>query len=220
MVCPRKIHLFTYCTDEDFCLFADWPHNKIIIPLFDSSNVVNCTTSIKWLIQNYPIVLSTTHQDTDLLILRYDFLPVSHICNNSLNNLNATYFDKKVDMCKMRKSNITVNYDLSFDYDNMKFWVFSIQDLIVFICIPCVCTFGLILNIRVVAVIKKHEKGVLKEDFYKFISVNSKFNCIYCLIFAFYPINYCNQFDSDYFCSSIYGGLFGQYFKIVFIAYG
>jgi hypothetical protein len=51
------------------------------------------------------------------------------------------------------------------------------------------------------------------------MSVNSTFNCILCLVFAFYPIYYCNQFKSDFFCSFIFNSLFYLYFKIVFIAY-
>jgi hypothetical protein len=126
-----------------------------------------------------------------------------------------TYFEKKAQLCRITENK--ASYETTIDYQDMKFVLFSIQDILVFICIPCTCIIGLILNIRTVQVIKQNEKSVLKEEFYKYMSVNSKFNCAYCLILAFYPINYCNQFKSDLFCSSI--GLFAQYFKIVFVAY-
>ncbi len=100
----------------------------------------------------------------------------------------------------------------------MKISVFSVQYLIVFISIPFACILGFILNIRVVQIIRKNKKTELKEAFYSYMCANSKFNCMYCAIFALYPIKYCNQFKSDLFCSSIYSGLFAQYFKIIFIA--
>ncbi len=64
--------------------------------------------------------------------------------------------------------------------------------------------------------VKKNKKSELKEDFYKYMSLNSKFNCVYCLLFLFYPIHLCNQYKSDYFCSSIFNSQFSQYYKIYF----
>jgi hypothetical protein len=72
---------------------------------------------------------------------------------------------------------------------------------------------------RLVKIIGKNEKTELKEKFYKYMSVTSQLNCVYCMVFLFYPINYCNQFKKDYFCSVIYDNLFAQCFKIVCVAY-
>jgi hypothetical protein len=66
--------------------------------------------------------------------------------------------------------------------------------------------------------IKRHQNKDLKEDFYKFMSLNSKFNCLYCVIFAFFPINSCLDPRADLFCSSIQATLFAQYYKIVCVA--
>jgi hypothetical protein len=51
------------------------------------------------------------------------------------------------------------------------------------------------------------------------MSANAKFNCLYCLIFVFYPINSCLNTQSTYLCSSIYNKKLAQYFKVVMIAY-
>jgi hypothetical protein len=77
------------------------------------------------------------------------------------------------------------------EYYDAKVMVELLEDLTIFVFIPVASIIGLILNFLVVRTIKKHQKKDLKEDFYKFMSFNSKFNCLYCLIFAFYPINYC-----------------------------
>jgi hypothetical protein len=132
---------------------------------------------------------------------------VYNFCINSLKNLNSTYFERRLDACKIRKIKKDVRYAVSFDYTDVKYLIFSIQDLLVFVCMPCACIIGLILNIRVVGVIKKNQTNVFKEDFYIYMRLNSKFNCANCLIFSFYSINYCNQFNSDYFCSYFFSSL-------------
>jgi hypothetical protein len=68
-------------------------------------------------------------------------------------------------------------------------------------------------------IIKKNQKKELKEDFYKYKSINSVFNCVYCLIFALYPINSCNVYKNDYFCSAIFNTVFAQIYKIGFVNY-
>ena len=201
--------------DEDFCLFADWPHNKHILPLFDPSQIETCTNTLAWLIQKYPLINETTYDN----MIHY-IIGVKEKCDNALTSLNLTYFAEKIDICKIRQSSKSAFMQkLSFEYYDMQITVLSIQDLVVFVCMPCACILGLILNIRVIQVIRKNKKKDLKEDFYSYMSLNSKFNCTLCLLFAFYPINYCNQFKSDLFCSSIYNSLFDQYFKIYFVAY-
>ena len=42
--------------DEDFCLFANWPHKKLVLPVFYSERIHNCTSTFTWLIQNYPFI--------------------------------------------------------------------------------------------------------------------------------------------------------------------
>jgi hypothetical protein len=107
--------------DEDFCLFADWPHNKHILPLFDPSQIETCTNTLAWLIQspnNYMI-------------------DVMNKCDNALTSLNLTYFAEKIDICKIRQSSKSAFMQkLSFEYYDMQITVLSIQDLVVFVCMP------------------------------------------------------------------------------------
>jgi hypothetical protein len=51
------------------------------------------------------------------------------------------------------------------------------------------------------------------------MSVNSKFNCLYCLALVFYPINFClDPFDA-YFCSLVQNTLLAQLYKIGLVSY-
>jgi hypothetical protein len=89
--------------DEDFCLFANWPHNKLILPTFDTIQVVNCSSTFTWLIQSYPLIKNTTKYHDD-----FDVLSFCNKCNSSLSNLNLTNFAKKLDICnRTAKSSIT-----------------------------------------------------------------------------------------------------------------
>jgi hypothetical protein len=52
------------------------------------------------------------------------------------------------------------------------------------------------------------------------MSLNAIFNCAYCVIFLFYPINSCvDTLTYGYFCSSIRTLVVTQLYKIVFVAY-
>ncbi len=43
---------YTY-PSEDLCIFADWPHQKLIIPFLDREHIFQCTDTMKWIMQNY-----------------------------------------------------------------------------------------------------------------------------------------------------------------------
>jgi hypothetical protein len=49
--------------------------------------------------------------------------------------------------------------------------------------------------------------------------LNSIFNCTYCVLFVFYPINICPDTRMSYFRSSIFNSVPVQLYKIVFLAY-
>jgi hypothetical protein len=92
-------------------------------------------------------------------------------------------------------------------------------ELVPFVLIPCACLIGLFFNWKIIQTIHKNKKKELKEDFYKYMDANAKFNCIYCLFLVFYPMTSCNWRMSYYFCSSIFTAQFVQYYKIVMIAF-
>jgi hypothetical protein len=58
-----KLVFYKYYTypDKDFCLFTDWPHHKHVLPFFQPG--LNCTKTLKWLIQNYQLHPDLTRVD-------------------------------------------------------------------------------------------------------------------------------------------------------------
>ncbi len=137
------------------------------------------------------------------------------LCNETaaLGNISSTFFE----YCQLH--NRSGMYGVYFEHYQMIEISAMMEDFLTFVVVPCSCVLSLVLNIHAIRTIKKHEKKDLKEDFYKYMRVNSKFNCLYCLIFLFYQMDLCNERNRSYFCSSISNTLFAQYYKIVILAY-
>jgi hypothetical protein len=167
---------------------------------------------MKWLTQSYTSFDMNNHD-----IFTTDALNIYRMCGELK---NTTHLAKKANVCiEAKEIKPSRQYDVSFEIYDLNYLINSLEDIIVFICMPCACLIGLVLNKRVIYTIKKKKKSDLKDDFYKYMSVNSILNCAYCLIFALYPINICNQYKSDYFCSSVNSTYLAQYYKICFVAF-
>jgi hypothetical protein len=104
------------------------------------------------------------------------------------------------------------------DYYQTRLLDMLFMELVPFVFIPCACLVGIYLNWKIIQTIKDNRKNNLKEDFYKYMSVNAEFNCLYCLICVLYPMTSCTWRPSYHFCSSFYTTQFVQYYKIVMIA--
>jgi hypothetical protein len=199
---------------EDFCIFAHFPHERQIIPILDSPYLSECTTTIEWLIQNYDRY-ATTLTDHKM----QNALSIHSVCKETVNSKQrAKYLNKQIKVCKLTATHHR-DYALYLDHFQVVTMIIFAQNLIVFIFIPTACSIGLVFNLSVIITIRKNKKKELKEEFFKYMSLNSKFNCMYCLIFAFYPINYCIERRSNLFCSSVDNTLLAQYFKIIVLTY-
>jgi hypothetical protein len=150
--------------------------------------------------------------------------------NNLIDNrcypqtFDSEVFEAKLKLCKIvrnetnQKKN-SIFYKTYYDFYQTRLIGMLFFEITPFIFIPCACFIGLFFNWKIIQTIKQNEKKYLKEDFYKYMSANAKFNCLYCFIFVFYPMTSCNWRLSTSFCSSVFTTQFVQYFKIVIIAY-
>jgi hypothetical protein len=94
-----------------------------------------------------------------------------------------------------------------------------VQDIFIFIAIPVASALGLFLNALIIRAVHQNQEKELKDDFYQYMSLNAEFNCLYCIIFLFYPVNSCVDIMADYFCSSIRTSNVTQLYKIVLVAF-
>jgi hypothetical protein len=199
--------LYTY-PDKDLCSFSSFPQNRSIYfcPFMNDVLVYNsCTITLKWLGRHY---YNNASADTNLAFV---------MCNMSQGQSDSE-IDDKLKLCKVINSR-NESYQVFTDFYQVRILNMFVIELIPFVLIPFFCLLGLFLNRKIIQTIKKNQMKELKEDFYKYMNANAKFNCLYCLIFVFYPINNCNWQPNYYFCSSIYTYLVIQYFKIVMISY-
>jgi hypothetical protein len=186
-----SVFAYTY-PDKDFCIFSELPLNRSIQLLLDNPGS-NVTLTYKWL------------------------------CN--ITTFTNDKIDSQLKLCKLESAENNQNHDALNNnpfypdfYQTKLIDMFLIQT-VPFVCIPCACLIGLFLNWKIIQTIKTNEKKELKEDFYKYMSANAKFNCLYCIICVFYPMTSCNWRLSSYFCSSVFTSLFVQYYKILIVAY-
>jgi hypothetical protein len=211
--------------NEDICLFKQFPHSQLIIPLlvysplkFNKEEECSCTTY--WLLQNYKYYFSSEfeylHQYVNLLteyIEYFENVTISSCVRND------DYFNEKIRSCNF--SRFFENCDLT----TFKTVSFSgIQEFILYLKFlqyilevyirTILCSIGLITNLLTLKVIrnKKHLRN-FKNSMYKHIGMNALFNFFFCFVYLFSLINTC-IFPKSSFCSSIWRSQFSQYFHI------
>jgi hypothetical protein len=209
------IGAYTY-PSSDLCLFATFPFQNSVLPILDS-NLSACTDTLAWLTQTYGMYNVATDSDfTD------NAQQIYSLCwlNKSFEP-NFTLIDLKFTGCLLSQSNGPKQQQNSVYVDSfeIEFVIQFILNLIAFVCIPFACIVGLLLNLRVVWTVQTNSTDALKEEFYQYMAINSIFNCLYCVIFSLYPINYCLKYETGYFCSSIHSTIAAQVIKIVFMSY-
>jgi hypothetical protein len=187
--------------DRDFCIFSQFPVNRSIT-LNLEKNLVSTFTNA-WLCKAGNMNMG------------------SFPCNQTI---NWTIINGMLNLCKIKRNETDQkssekNNPSYTDFYQIRLIGILFVEIIPFILIPCVCFIGLFFNWKIIQTINKHKKKDLKEDFYKYMSANAKFNCLYCLIFVFYPMTSCIWRLDTTFCSSVFTYLFVQYYKIVVMAF-
>ena len=119
------------------------------------------------------------------------------ICKNKLNESKEIV--RSVSLCNLKDVGTT----LYAEFYQVSFLIEFTQGMVAYVLIPLASLVGLFFCSLITFKVYKNKTDELKDDFYKYMSLNSVFNCIYCAIFIFYPINTCVDELNDYFCSSI-----------------
>jgi hypothetical protein len=193
---------YTY-PDRDFCIFAQFPLEKRIQLSLDYTGS-NCTITYAWLCTHGRMSLSPCYNKT---VNKDKLDSMIKLCHLQINETGGS---------QQRGSSAFPSYP---DVYQARLIRMLIMELVPFVFLPSACLISLFFNWKIIQTIHKNKNKELKEDFYKYMSANAKFNCLYCLIFVFYPMTSCNWALSSSFCSSVFTTKFVQYFKIVMIGY-
>jgi hypothetical protein len=215
------ISLYTNYTypDRDFCIFAQFPISHGIQLYLNGLDLKELhykgpnisTLTYAWLCMNGAMTVN---------IGGINPFPCNHL------NLDRNRLNTMLKLCKLNMNDTDGNqqknlnaYPAYPEYYQTRLFGMLFFELVPFVLIPSTCLIGFFLNWKIVRTIQENKKKELKEDFYKYMSANAKFNCLYCFILVFYPITSCNWKPSYYFCSSIFTSQYVQYYKIVMVAY-
>jgi hypothetical protein len=197
--------------NEDFCVFAQYPQrNFLVYILHNRWTLTDCTSTIQFLVSNYGT------QDTTQLFYNFpDAELIYSICKNSSNR--TVDFAPMISNCNM--THFKASDSTHAEYYQVAYIFEFVEDLLVFIVIPLTCALGLFLNVLAIRAVHQNQEKGLKDDFYQYMSLNAKFNCLYCIIFLFYPVNSCVDGMTGYFCSSIHTSYITQLYKIVLVSF-
>jgi hypothetical protein len=205
--------------DEDFCIFYDFPHPKVIFPFLDS-HVTSCSCTVIWLIRmhnSYSLYLSSLGQVGDSWEqaanksqMLYDKCSKNATLTSAC--LDETLIDAKKAACEL-SGRVQHNWEYNTENGRTSLDIGELKYTFVVIMTPIACALGLLLNLKTVWSIWSKKK---QENCYVLMSINSKFNCIYCLIYLLNLVSVCVD-PLGLFCSAVFSSSSTQYFKIVAI---
>jgi hypothetical protein len=94
---------YTY-PEADFCLFADWPHRKQILPVLDFVNLTECTSTIRWLLSSFfTTSVAVQHRQHPIFVNYPNMALVFSACENSSWSQvllkDTKFFEKKIALC-------------------------------------------------------------------------------------------------------------------------
>ena len=215
--------------DEDFCLFSQFPHDKLVYPLIQPGDnaLINCSCTLLYLIKD---TYSFVYIDNiiEQIISSGEFVNIANFyCKQDLLKKHACNFSTRLSKCN--KSNFSLNTDYSFDLAlniNIEF-LFNLLEFIIIVTLnPFLSFFGIITNLMVLYVVKNiknlkkdkiKESNKAKDNMFKHIATHSGFNILFCSISILKLINECTT--SNLFCSSVFKSSEAQWFDIIVIEF-
>jgi hypothetical protein len=202
--------------NEDFCIFKYFPFGKLIamyvIKLNSQLSLNDYQTSCTLAFISMANTNQTSFDNQDIR----QYFPIYNETIQAECN-----FSYRLNLCFVK--NIRPQFKADTNYYDTRYvfeWIEFIGPIVTF---PIVCFSGLILNLLIILIItnkqNKKEKLFEKKQF-KYILINSTFNCIECLLSSFNLMSECIQENSIY-CSSIRRDNleFLFYFRIYLVGY-
>jgi hypothetical protein len=209
--------------NEDICLFKNFPHTQLVLPLmiFDAKKYVSTEYSctLVWLKKYYRLYFSNDFTEFN----RYVYVQPEYremFVNESLlvreGEFSSCNFSELFEKCSIKTQYKIVPLN---GMESLILYLKWFQNVIEVYMRTFLCFIGLITNFLTLKVIatKKHAKN-FSNSIYKHIFANALFNVFYCVIFLFSLLNIC-IYPKTSFCSSVWQNEFAQYFYIYVILF-
>ena len=172
--------------DEDLCLFRSFPNENLVLPEFSNHRRRQCTCLFYHLNRlNYLLLSNRTHVSC---VECHQLKDLKHQC--TLERFESEVYPK---LSRREMNPIDVEYIFE--------WIELIGPIITF---PVVSSIGLLTNLLVIVTIKRKKNKHMFEDnqrMFDFMTLNSAFNVVECLLSSFSLLNECLGNGSLY-CSS------------------
>jgi len=194
---------------EDLCLFKEFPHRQLVIPVIRNRQRIECSCTVLWLIKNFDLLYKSPqfnflYGNDDKLSMKYCSLESNTQCN----------FTEKFKYCvnttSLQPRRASGVYHDFLQLEWLKY-VINVYFQTIF------SIFGFIFNLLIILVLttsQRQKKTNFNNAMYKHIHFNALFNALLCLIKSLSLINIC-IFPRTSFCSGIYKLESSQYFRIV-----
>ena len=206
--------------DEDFCVFKNFPHEKLVYPsIVFAEDEFKCTCSLYYLIQYYKFYLNDNLNHYDIPF--YGSYTEEFFKSPARNCLKTVNLKNEIEKCnfqeRLGKCNLTeTNKEFPFRGNIHSFFVFEWLKYIIQVYLQTLfCILSLFTNFFTLLVVRKRTIP-LDRPMYRHVYFNSIFNLFFCLFTLISLINIC-IFPTTSFCSSIMTKQFSQYFKIYMI---
>ena len=222
---------YTY-PDEDFCLFAEYPNDRLVFYHIVSNEILECSCTQRFLMRKNEMIKDQLWSNK--LIERneysfyYNYVFISNFnstyeyCRSDFYNTTPSF---KCDFTKMASLCNQINFlaesptksFLNNDTD-VYFLILWLQFILLVIANPILCCLSVITNsLTIIVICNKSKKKDFKDQMYKLMILNAMFNIFFCLISITKLGNECIYYYWSIFCSSVYQSVFMQYFKIIVV---
>ncbi len=177
--------------DEDLCLFASFPHNKLIMPVL-TGIVTHDTCPIAWLYKHFALYASLFGLRNILSSLT-DELKAVNLTLNVTDRLKACNISSRFERCKLETVNLA-SHDAYFDLAYFNDGVETARALLLDHSGYLVSLLGALTNLATsVTILSSRRKAninsknsvVLAGRFYDLMLLNSLLSLFYCLIYFF-----------------------------------
>nr|QVK45831.1 G protein-coupled receptor [Proales similis] len=204
--------------DEDICLFADFPLNRLLIP-FVTLQKPKCSCTLHYLYSNHHLVSNTSLYKNKLFSLRLGTLlsgtdkPV--FCDSSP-PLDCNVNEILRNCAALSGSSVNMSY---MSYEDLRDHFKLIDFMILLVLQPIVCVVSILFNGLIMITLRsRHNRKQFKEKMFKYMYLNSFFNLILSSLYMLQFVNTCIRYEGIY-CSPLRTTLLAQYFKIVGLNY-
>jgi hypothetical protein len=215
--------------EKDFCYFANFPHNRFVLPKIMPSYKSKCSCTELFLIQYSYLYSGVIQYFLDSTLSKYYMSQyyseslINNVFTKCINNsfeetLRECNYEKRLNLCDIKTSNSENNRKEAYFYMNDWHALSDYSQLILTLYLNPIFSIISILFNLLIFIILSNKKVIPKEmnKMYTYLRLYSILNIIFIAIKLFKLIDTCSI--EDVICRSSYSKSKSiQYFKIIFI---